>query len=105
LFQALAEVKLAGYEDTPCFQLSAGQLRRVALARLFFSSAKVWILDEPFTALDKTGVALLENKLAHQAAAGGLVIITSHQEINLPQLISLNLQDFVSNDLRVSTYG
>lgn len=95
LFEALAHVKLAGYEDTPCYQLSAGQTRRVALARLAFSNAKVWILDEPFTALDKTGVAQLEARLARHAANGGLVLVTSHQDIALPQLQVLDLQDFV----------
>lgn len=95
LLLALEHVNLAGYEDTPCYQLSAGQLRRVALARLKFSNARVWILDEPFTALDKAGVAQLEQQLADQAAAGGLVLVTSHQDILFPQLQILNLQEFV----------
>jgi len=94
LLAALAQVNLAGYEDTPCYQLSAGQLRRVALARLVFSKAKVWILDEPFTALDKSGIAQLENRLIAHAEAGGLVLVTSHQDIRFPQLQTLNLQDF-----------
>lgn len=95
LLEALAQVKLAGYEDTPCYQLSAGQTRRVALARLAFSTAKVWILDEPFTALDKTGVAQLESRLENHAAKGGLVLVTSHQDIAIPGLQVLDLQDFV----------
>lgn len=95
LLRALEYVNLAGYEDTPCYQLSAGQLRRVALARLKFSNARVWILDEPFTALDKAGVAQLEQQLADHAAAGGLVLVTSHQDILFPHLQILNLQDFV----------
>ena len=94
LLKALVDVDLAGYEDTPCYQLSAGQLRRVALARLLFSRASLWILDEPFTALDKRGVTQLEARLAQHAAAGGLVLVTSHQDINVPQLQQLNLQDF-----------
>ncbi len=94
LLQALAEVNLAGYEDTLCYQLSAGQLRRVALARLAFSRATLWILDEPFTALDKKGVAQLEARLASHAAAGGLVLVTSHQDIHVPHLQLLDLQDF-----------
>lgn len=91
---ALAQVQLAGYEDTPCYRLSAGQLRRVALARLVFSTAKIWILDEPFTALDKNGVAQLEARLIAHAAKGGLVLVTSHQDIQVPELHLLNLQDF-----------
>lgn len=94
LLQALAEVNLAGYEDTPCYHLSAGQLRRVALARLVFSRASVWILDEPFTALDKRGVSQLEARLAGHAAKGGLVLVTSHQDIDVPHLQQLDLQDF-----------
>ena len=94
LIQALAQVQLAGYEDTPCYRLSAGQLRRVALARLVFSRAKVWILDEPFTALDKSGVAQLEARLHKHAEAGGLVLVTSHQDIHVPNLHILNLLNF-----------
>ncbi len=98
LSAALAQVKLAGYEDTPCYRLSAGQLRRVALARLEFSRAKVWVLDEPFTALDKSGIAQLESRLTAHAQAGGLVLVTSHQDINVPNLQLLDLQDFSAHD-------
>lgn len=94
LVHALAQVQLAGYEDTPSYRLSAGQLRRVALARLVFSRAKLWILDEPFTALDKSGVAQLEARLAAHASSGGLILVTSHQDINVPNLQLLDLQDF-----------
>lgn len=92
--QALTAVGLYGYEDTPCYQLSAGQLRRVALARLYLSQAGIWILDEPFTAIDKPGVAQLEALIARQVAQGGLVILTSHQDLTLPQLRMVNLQDY-----------
>lgn len=91
---ALAAVGLYGYEDTPCYQLSAGQLRRVALARLHLSRARIWILDEPFTAIDKLGVSQLEALIARQCAQGGLVILTSHQDLTLPQLCMVNLQDY-----------
>ena len=64
------------------------------MARLAFSRAKVWILDEPFTALDKSGVAELETRLIAHAAGGGLVLVTSHQDINVPNLQLLNLLDF-----------
>lgn len=92
--QALAVVGLYGYEDTPCYQLSAGQLRRVALARLYLSQARIWILDEPFTAIDKKGVSQLEAIIAKQVAQGGVVILTSHQDLTLPQLRIVNLQDY-----------
>lgn len=93
---ALAAVGLYGYEDTPCYQLSAGQLRRVALARLHLSCARIWILDEPFTAIDKLGVSQLEALIAQQSAKGGVVILTSHQDLSLPQLRMVNLQDYQS---------
>jgi heme exporter protein A len=82
LWRALEEVTLAGYEDVPCQQLSAGQQRRVALARLLVTPTPLWILDEPFTALDKAGVAWLENQLALHVAAGGTVLITSHHALS-----------------------
>jgi heme exporter protein A len=92
---ALAAVGLYGYEDTPCYQLSAGQLRRVALARLHLSRARIWILDEPFTAIDKLGVSQLEALISQQSAKGGVVILTSHQDLTLPQLRMVNLQDYL----------
>lgn len=92
--QALAAVGLAGYEDFPCAQLSAGQLRRVALARLHLSRALVWILDEPFTAIDRSGVAELEALMVRHTSGGGLVILSSHQELALPGLQRVDLLDY-----------
>lgn len=91
---ALAKVGLRGYETTPCFQLSAGQLRRVALARLYLSRADIWILDEPFTAIDQGGVAALEARLLGHSQAGGIAILTSHQDIRLAGLRRVDLVDF-----------
>ncbi|MBQ0723882.1 MAG: cytochrome c biogenesis heme-transporting ATPase CcmA [Cycloclasticus sp.] len=92
LWQALADVTLAGYEDVPCQQLSAGQQRRVALARLLVTPTPLWILDEPFTALDKEGVAWLEDQLARHVAAGGTVLITSHHALSdIPALRYIEL--------------
>jgi heme exporter protein A len=107
LIAALAKVQLEGYEDTPCYRLSAGQLRRVALARLEFSRASLWILDEPFTALDKSGVSQLELRLAAHAQAGGLVLVTSHQDIRVPDLQVLDLQHFPAKHaaLEDAAYG
>ncbi|MDX1589334.1 MAG: cytochrome c biogenesis heme-transporting ATPase CcmA [Oleiphilaceae bacterium] len=84
--QALVWSGLAGYEDVPCRHLSAGQRRRVALARLYLSGAPLWILDEPFTALDREGVASLEALLAARAEAGGAVVLTTHHRLTLPGL-------------------
>ena len=94
LYAALEAVGLYGYEDTPCYQLSAGQLRRVALARLYLSQARLWILDEPFTAIDKRGAAQLETLFAHHAGQGGVILLTSHQDLALPSLKHLNLLDY-----------
>ncbi|RDE22441.1 cytochrome c biogenesis heme-transporting ATPase CcmA [Motiliproteus coralliicola] len=79
--EALANVGLYGYEDVPCHSLSAGQNRRVSLARLYLSDAPLWVLDEPFTAIDKRGVARKEALIAEHAANGGSVILTTHHEL------------------------
>ncbi|WP_276606619.1 cytochrome c biogenesis heme-transporting ATPase CcmA [Mangrovimicrobium sediminis] len=76
---ALARVGLYGYEDVPSHALSAGQHRRVSLARLYLSNSPLWLLDEPFTAIDVDGVAALEERKAAHVAAGGAVVFTSHQ--------------------------
>lgn len=79
--QALTAVGLRGFEDVPCHSLSAGQQRRVALARLYLDSPPLWILDEPFTALDKQGVAQLEEHLAAHCERGGMVVLTTHHTL------------------------
>lgn len=83
--QALEKVGLFGFEDAPCYSLSAGQQRRVGLARLFLRATPLWVLDEPFTAIDKYGVAELEQWIASHAEQGGSVILTTHHELSLPQ--------------------
>ena len=89
---ALARVGLSGYEDVPSHTLSAGQHRRVNLARLFLSAAPVWLLDEPFTAIDSAGVEELQQALAAHVAGGGAVVMTSHQTLRVPCAIhSLSL--------------
>jgi heme ABC exporter, ATP-binding protein CcmA len=80
---ALAAQGLRGYEDVPCRNLSAGQQRRVSLARLNLSPASLWILDEPFTALDRHAVAALEKQVAAKARAGGSVLLTTHHQLQL----------------------
>ena len=74
---------LAGYEDIPVNQLSAGQQRRVALARLWLTRARLWILDEPFTAIDVNGVERLTQRMAQHTEQGGIVILTTHQPLNV----------------------
>jgi heme exporter protein A len=80
--QVLALVGLTGYETVPVAQLSAGQTRRVALSLLWLLDKAVWLLDEPFTALDADGVALIESRLRELADAGALVLYSSHHRLN-----------------------
>lgn len=92
IHSALASQGLQGYADIPCYQMSAGQQRRVSLARMQLSAARLWILDEPFTALDKQGVADLEQRIASFAEQGGAVILTTHHSLQLScKLDVLNL--------------
>ncbi len=80
-YAALEDVGLAGFEDLPAGQLSAGQQRRVALARLVLTPRPLWVLDEPFTAIDRDGVAALEQRLVAHARRGGCVLVTTHHEL------------------------
>lgn len=95
IFTALTQVGLAGREDIPVAQLSAGQQRRVALARLWLSKQILWILDEPLTAIDKQGVKVLEALFANHADNGGIVILTTHQDMfsDSPKLRKIKLGD------------
>jgi len=79
--QALVRIGLADQLDLPARVLSQGQRRRVGLARLFLSSRRpLWVLDEPFTALDVGAVAALATTLSDHCAAGGMVVLTTHQD-------------------------
>ncbi len=91
LDKALAAVGLAGFEDVAVATLSAGQKRRVALARLYLDSALLWVLDEPFTAIDKQGVVVLEQLIMAHAARGGTVLITTHHALQVPSIRKLQL--------------
>ena len=81
---ALHRFGLRGREDLPVNCLSAGQKRRVILARLLLRQAKLWILDEPFNALDVRAVEMLSELILEHIASGGMAIMTSHQEIPMP---------------------
>lgn len=95
IYDALTKVGLAGREDVPVGQLSAGQQRRVALARLWLSDHKLWILDEPLTAIDKQGVKVLESLFLKHAENGGIVMLTTHQDMfaDNPKLRKIKLGD------------
>jgi len=83
LSAALAKVNLAGYEDLLGQSLSAGQRRRVALARLLVTVNRLWILDEPFTALDQSGITLFEQLMTQHTQNGGMIVLTSHHTVSL----------------------
>lgn len=88
---ALKEVGLENYEHESAGNLSAGQKRRVALSLLFISQSKVWLLDEPFTALDSDGIKIIENQIEKHCANGGLCILTTHQDCNIKSLKEISL--------------
>ena len=100
---ALENVGLQGLEDIPCHSLSAGQHRRVALARLWLSDAKLWVLDEPFTAIDKAGVKLLQQRFESHLANGGMILLTTHQDLSVQfsamKKLTLGGQDLMNSDL------
>ncbi len=80
---ALEQVHLTHFEDSMVHTLSAGQHRRLALARMLVIGSPLWIMDEPFTALDKYGVELFESLLKTHTDNGGMAVMTSHHEMNL----------------------
>ncbi|HEY0822170.1 MAG TPA: cytochrome c biogenesis heme-transporting ATPase CcmA [Ramlibacter sp.] len=82
--EALVRFGLAGREELPVRFLSAGQKRRVLLARTVTRPARLWILDEPFTALDVKAVDFISHLVADHVKAGGMAVLTSHQAIPLP---------------------
>lgn len=79
----LAQWDLLEFADSPCGLLSAGQKRRVSLLRLQWVDVPLWFLDEPFTSLDKGAVQRLQEVIVQHLARGGMVIVTSHQPIQI----------------------
>lgn len=93
ILPVLADFDLTDKLHTLCTQLSRGQLQRVALSRLCLSRASIWLLDEPFSALDQQGVPVLCQKLDAHLARGGCIVFTAHREIyalqHVPQRLAL----------------
>lgn len=79
--EALNEVGLAEHKNLPIRMLSQGQKRRASLARLLLYKRKLWILDEPLTALDKSGVRWLGKAINQHQSHDGMIVLTSHQEL------------------------
>ena len=81
--RALDLVGLRDFETAPSWSLSAGQKRRVALARLIVSNAKIWFLDEPFTAIDTQGIGLMRQLIDDHVSKGGAVVFSTHQSVDM----------------------
>lgn len=82
IWQALQQVGLQAYEDQPTRAMSFGQRRRVALAQLYLTNSTLWLLDEPFNALDVHAVAALVHTIRQHLQRGGMTIVTTHQQID-----------------------
>lgn len=91
---ALERFGLARLATVPGKMLSAGQKRRTNLARLLAAPSPLWLLDEPTTALDKASIKALEQVLAEHRAGGGMVVLSTHAEIDLPGATELHLDRF-----------
>jgi heme exporter protein A len=96
LNEALDQVGLFGFEDVPTRNLSAGQQRRLAIARLLVTDARLWILDEPFTSLDRKGIEQMERLFEGHLARGGMAAMTTHHRIGFKdevKLMRINLSE------------
>ncbi len=92
LDDVLERVNLYAYGETEAGSLSAGQKRRLALARLIATDAMLWILDEPFTSLDKASMALFSGMFEQHLQQHGVIVMTSHHDISLPTQALQRLQ-------------
>lgn len=88
---ALTEVGMTGYTDVLCRNMSAGQQRRVALARMLIGRRELWLLDEPLTALDADGQALVRRLLRDHLGGGGAALCATHQPLELAGVRVLEL--------------
>jgi heme exporter protein A len=90
----LVRMQLAACVDIPARSLSAGQKRRLAIARILLTQAQLWVLDEPITNLDAAGIELFEGCMAEHLAGGGLIITAAHQKLlqGRPNVRTLELQ-------------
>jgi len=88
---ALSKVGLNNYKNELVGTLSAGQKRRVALSALFITHSKLWLLDEPFTALDSDGIEIIENQIKKHCNEDGLCILTTHQDCKIENLREFSL--------------
>lgn len=88
---ALKKVGLEKFENELVGKLSAGQKKRIALSLLFITQSKVWLLDEPFSALDSKAIKIIETKVEDHCNSGGICILTTHQECNIKNMKEISL--------------
>ena len=95
LDDALEQVNLYRFGENFVATLSAGQKRRLALARLVVTEACLWIMDEPFTSLDKASMAMFQSMFEQHLSTGGVIVMTSHHDIEMPEsdVVRLNLSE------------
>lgn len=91
---ALERFGLGHLRDVPGKMLSAGQKRRTNLARLLAAPSPLWLLDEPITALDRASIKVLEQVFAEHRAGGGIVVLSTHSDVDLPGACELHLDRF-----------
>ena len=96
--RALEKIGISPLADIPGQFLSAGQKRRVNLARILSAPADLWLLDEPFNALDADATAALCDAIDEHRAAGGMVVVSTHQELTLTDHAMLHLTDYAIED-------
>lgn len=87
LVDALTQIGLGERIDLPAKSLSQGQRRRVALARLLLTQTKLWILDEPYTALDVAVIGVLQRVIGEHLQRGGMVLLTTHQDVDIEGVV------------------
>jgi heme exporter protein A len=93
ILKALDLVGLRNYTNFPNTKLSAGQQRRVVIARLFLSDAKIWFLDEPFAAIDAQGIRLIKRLIEDHSKNGGAVVLSTHQSLDVGNIRRLCLSN------------
>jgi heme exporter protein A len=81
--EALTRIGLAGRDSVPARLLSEGQRRRVSLSRLLVTNAKLWLLDEILTSLDKVAISLVRSLIQEHLSAGGIAVVATHQDLEL----------------------
>lgn len=99
LAAAMEYFELTPLEDMPCHMLSAGWKRKVALARLILIPAKIWLLDEPSSNLDHDSAMLMLSLAEIRAKRGGIVVIATHDEMELSSAMRIDLGEYVGGDL------